>query len=81
MAKYRVQLIRGDWFNITVEAESEDDALDQAFNEAPNLCTHCTGWGLNSNGGVDADEWSMPEDYFGDFSEGRYGKTVELVEG
>ena len=82
MPKYRVHLVRNDWFTTTVEADSEEAALEQAYEQAPSLCAYCSGssYGSGERWGVDTDEWTAPEDFFGaEFSEDRYGKTVEEV--
>jgi hypothetical protein len=78
MAQYRVNLWREDSFGIDVEAENEDEALDLGFEAAPYLCAQCSGWG--QRGSTDAGDWLMKEDC-PDYTEERYGKTVELVGG
>jgi hypothetical protein len=44
MAKYRVMLIRADSLSIEVEADSEEAAVEEAFDEAPReMCAQCGG--------------------------------------
>jgi hypothetical protein len=80
MSRYRVRLVRQDSYGVTVEADNEEEALEKAFNEAPYLCAQCSGWGDSNNGCVDASDWEMPEDFYSNFTEEWYGKTVELEE-
>jgi len=58
MPKFEVILTSTDTFHMTVEAETEDAALDIAYDEAGNnaeLCAQDSGWGREWN--VDASEW------------------------
>lgn len=51
MSRYRVTLTSSAGFYITVEADSEDEAIDLAYDEAPSgVCAHCSGYGQ---------EWSL----------------------
>jgi hypothetical protein len=62
MSEYRVYLTTTASFTVTVEAETEDEAIDLAYDEAPSsLCAHCSGYG--QHGGVDlGGEWQMDDD-------------------
>lgn len=81
MAIYRVQLFRGDWYNVDVEATDEDHAIEEALNDAPYLCAQCSGWGHSAKGSVSPDEWMTPDECFPDYKESVYGPVVELIEG
>lgn len=42
--RYQVATPRVVWTHVEVEAENEDDAIDQAEDADPGeLCAHCTG--------------------------------------
>lgn len=46
MSRYRVTLTSSADFYITVEADSEDEAIDLAYDEAPSgVCANCSGYG------------------------------------
>ncbi|MEU4726496.1 hypothetical protein AB0G06_43455 [Nonomuraea dietziae] len=80
MTKYEVQLARTDWYRLEVEADNEDEALDAAYNDAPSLCAHCTGWGYQTEGSVDADDWLGLEDFYGSRYDGaQHGVTIKEV--
>lgn len=58
MPKFRVYLTRTDTFSMTIEAEDQESALDEALevaSEEADLCAQDTGWGREW--GVDASEW------------------------
>lgn len=61
MPKYRVSLMRIDELTIEVEADDESDAIGLAFDGAPGLCAHCSGWG--QRWGVDEGEWAMASEF------------------
>ena len=71
MAKYRVQLETIASMTIEVEAESEEEALDMAFDDAPpDVCAQCSGWGQEWS--LELGEWDQPRN--------RYGKVNMPVE-
>lgn len=79
MAKYRVRLITSAEYCIDVEADSEDAALDEAYQEAPGLCPQCGGWG--KKWGLDLGEWQSIEEFLGEkYDPEMDGSSVELVE-
>jgi hypothetical protein len=44
--RYRVQWRTYAWAYTTVEAEDEEDAIEQSFrNGYPTICAQCSGWG------------------------------------
>lgn len=46
MAKYRVYMRANADLVLDVEADSEDEALDLAYEKAPpGICASCSGWG------------------------------------
>lgn len=57
MPKYRVSIPKVVWLTAHVEAEDEELAIEAAYEIAPSLCAHCSGWG--------SDEWSVDEDEWG----------------
>lgn len=53
MAKYRVNLVNVGSFSVVVEADSEDEAIDMAFEEAPRENIHT---------GFDVGDWTFASD-------------------
>lgn len=45
MTKYHVGFTGWASFGVTVEAEDEDDAVDKAYDYAPQVCALCSGYG------------------------------------
>lgn len=61
MPKYRVAMSAIVNLNITVEADSEDAAIEAAYEEMPgDLCVHCSGW--DKNWSRDLGEFEVDED-------------------
>ena len=59
--KYRVPLVSRAFATVTVEADSEDEAIDAAFNgELPWLCGQCTGWGQDWS--LELTDWEGDDD-------------------
>lgn len=77
--QYNVTLAKTITFEITVEADSEDAALEDAYNQAPTFCAQCHGWG--QKWGVNSDaEWESLEDFHGHrYDVEAHGKTVYLA--
>jgi hypothetical protein len=77
MAKYRVMLIRADSLSIEVEADSEEAAVEEAFDEAPReMCAQCGGWG--QKWGIDEGEWLTVDEWHGaDYDAKKHGPTVQ----
>jgi hypothetical protein len=75
MPKYSVSLMTTLSLSITVEAENEEAAREEAYQEAPGICAQCSGWGRKY--GMDIGEWTAPEDFFDDWTEETYGPTVQ----
>jgi hypothetical protein len=73
VATYRVQIPKVLWFSITVEADDEEAAITEAFEEAPGLCAQCSGWGRN---------WSIDEDDWGGIADAlpQFEVKAELIE-
>lgn len=70
MAKYRVNLTAFANLNITVEVpddlsseEARGAAIEEAHQNAPNLCAHCSGWGKKY--GLELGEWEVAKDHKG----------------
>lgn len=55
MAKYQVSLYNVAQFFVEVEADSEEEAIDLAFDEAP---------GENITMGFDLGDWALPSEMF-----------------
>lgn len=60
MPKYRVTMNTQAWAYVTVEAGDEDEAIDLAFNEPPDICAQCSGW--NEDYTLELGEWDAAED-------------------
>lgn len=60
MPKYRVQIPKVIWLNIKVEADDQESAIEEAFQEAPGMCHQCTGW--RTNWSIDEDDWGGIEE-------------------
>jgi hypothetical protein len=46
MTKYRIGIPQLTWVTVEVEAEDQADAIEKAYDNAPDeLCASCTGWG------------------------------------
>jgi len=75
MPKYRVNYRTQLDMYVTVEAEDEEAAEQEAYNVMPHqICAQCTGWG-SKGWSRDIGEWEMIDD------NPEYGiKAVELVE-
>lgn len=61
MPKYAVDLMSTLTTTITVEADSEDDAIEKAFDSEAmpgSICAQCTGWGQKFS--IDQGEWDTP---------------------
>ena len=62
MAEYVVYFRTVASTAIRVEADSEEDAIERAYEHVPNLCAHCSGWGQKA--GVELGEWeTIDEDW------------------
>ena len=62
MAEYVVYFRTVASTAIRVEADSEEDAIAEAYEHVPNLCAQCSGWGQRA--GVELGEWStIDEDW------------------
>jgi hypothetical protein len=76
MPKYQVAMHATIGLYVTVEADSEEAAINAAYEEAPgDICAQCSGWGQS---------WSKEEsDYEVDEDEvfdGKVYKAVTLIE-
>ena len=81
MAKYRVQFARTTWLTAEVDAEDEEQALEEAYEIVPGFTAHEAGWG-STGWWADADEWMPMDEFLGDeYSEKAFGPVVELIEG
>jgi hypothetical protein len=61
VTRYRVELRATLYAFVTVEADSEDEAIDMAYDEAPGeICAQCSGWGREYS--IDQDDWQRPDD-------------------
>lgn len=81
MAKYRVQFARTTWLTANVEAEDEEQAIDEAYGVVPGFTAHEAGWGSHDKWSADAGEWAPVDEFLGEgYSEEIYGPVVELVE-
>lgn len=60
--QYRVYLQQMAGTAITVEADSREEAMDKAYDNAPaGLCAHCSGFG--SRPGIDlAGDWEIADE-------------------
>lgn len=80
MPKFKVNLVKTMWATINVEAETEEEAIEAAFEYAPDLCAHCTGWGQQWSVSPD-DDWQTVTEFFGkDYEERNHGKDVEPLD-
>jgi hypothetical protein len=61
MPKYRVSLSTNAWVTVTVEADNAEAAIEEAYQDAPNLCAQCSGWGRNFSLEL-GDEWELMPD-------------------
>lgn len=62
MATYNVHMVKTLSTVVTVEADSEHDAMEKAFNsnDMPGgICAQCAGWGRRWS--VDDGEWDVPD--------------------
>lgn len=59
MPTYQVVLKTGAWFYKTVEAEDEEAAIEVAYDDVPQLCAQCTGWGDDSATLELGEEWEV----------------------
>lgn len=76
MPKYRVAMHTGVSLYIEVEADNEEDAIEEAYQDSPSgVCAQCSGWGQKWN--LDLGDFEVDEDV--EFN-GILYKAVELVE-
>jgi hypothetical protein len=60
--KYDVYLTTTASTSVQVEAESEDEARDKAYNaEMPSICAQCSGWGREGKSLELGDEWTVSD--------------------
>lgn len=59
MSKYMVRLEAGAYAYIQVEADSPEDALEEAFEQTPRICAQCSGWGQDGVS-LDLGEFDVP---------------------
>ena len=63
MPKYRVILQTVAETVVEVEADSKEDAYDQALNEPmPRICAQCSGWGDSQNLSINSDGWDIDQE-------------------
>lgn len=79
MGFYRVRLARAQWFEMVVEAENEDKAIDEAIEQAPGISAQDSGWGSSPPWSVDAEDWVSLEDFFGENYDPSGDKTVTEI--
>lgn len=81
MRTFRVHLARTTWLTVNVEADDEDQALEQAYDIAPVFSAAESGWGSYGQWSADAEEWMSLEDFYnaygGEYNPERDGETVE----
>lgn len=79
LKKYRVRLVRADYFTTEVEAETEEEALDLAYSITPELCAQDSGWGQDWN--VEVDDWQDLEVFYDkEYDSNFHGLTIEEIE-
>lgn len=59
MPRFEVEIPKMIWFTLYVEADDQESAIDAAMDEAPGLCTNCSGWGQDWT--IDEDDWGSQE--------------------
>lgn len=61
MAKYDLYFTTTASTQITIEADSLDEAVDLAYEDPgmPTICAQCSGWGDRQN--LDLGEWEFDE--------------------
>ncbi|TDB90939.1 hypothetical protein E1264_03800 [Actinomadura sp. KC216] len=77
MPRYRVNLLRTTFLTAYVEAEDEDQAIDEALAEAPGFSAIESGWGSFGKWSADADEWLLPSQFYENYREDEHGPDVE----
>lgn len=56
MPKYRLIYETKAWFYIDIEAKDEDTAVEEGYQEIPEICAQCSGWGRSYSLEL-GDEW------------------------
>jgi hypothetical protein len=80
MPKYNVTFVKTISLSIEVEADDEEAAIDEAYQQAPSLCAGCAGWGQKW-GVDDSSEWMTLEDFHGEgYDASLDGATVEVAQ-
>lgn len=64
MATYKIGFKTFAWTNITVEADTFEDAVEAAWQEDfPSICAQCSGWGREASLEL-GDEWEPDETFY-----------------
>ncbi|MEU5878215.1 hypothetical protein [Spirillospora sp. NPDC047279] len=75
--KYRVNFARTTWASVFVEAETEDEAVEAAFEELPEFTARESGWGSFGKWSADADDWMTVDEFYGpEYETGQHGPVV-----
>ena len=60
--KYDVYLTTTATTHVQIEAESEDEARDKAYDaEMPDICAQCSSWGPPDKSLELGDEWTVSD--------------------
>lgn len=77
--KYHVTLVKMLSFGIEVEADDEDGAVQEAYENTQSICAQCGGWGQKWSLDDDGD-WQTIEEFYGEsYDPERDGRSVEAV--
>jgi hypothetical protein len=81
--KYKVNMARVTWLTANIEADSEDEALEKAYEAAPPFTAKEGGWGSLGKWSASADEWAPIDEFyaaFGEYSAKEHGPVIEVAE-
>lgn len=80
MPKYKVHMARTTWLTANVEADTEEEALEKAYDVVPGFSAQESGWGSLGKWTADADEWQPIDQFHEHYDPKNHGPVVELVE-
>ena len=71
MPEYKLYFTSTAGSAVTIEAESLEDAIDQAYDQLPHsLCAYCSGWNSEHPGVELNDVWELDKGAYKDYPNG-----------
>lgn len=80
MPKYKVYLARTTWLTAHIQADTEGEALEKAYEVVPVFTADESGWGSSGAWSAEADEWLPIDEFYSKYDPAEHGPVVELDE-